>query len=98
MVGVPLLHPDLPSLLTASGDSLGESGEEALPGECQPPSRVLQTFNNFYKGNHWHPLQPVGDGVAHAHLRAGRVTGSTDPAPERLGMGRENDWLGLYVT
>ena len=29
-VGVSLLRPDLLSLLTASGDSLGESGEEGL--------------------------------------------------------------------
>ena len=49
-------------------DSLGESGEKGLPGECQLASCVLQRFNNFYEGNHWQPLQPVGDGTAHAQL------------------------------
>ena len=53
VVGVPLPHPDLPGLLTASTvgrgwDRLGESREVGLPGECQFASCVFQRFNNSY--------------------------------------------------
>ena len=46
--------------------------------------RVLQRSNSFYEGNHWHPVQPVGDGMAHLVYTGAAVSKGRTPAGRAL--------------